>query len=265
MNISIVMTTYNAATYVIETLQSILNQTYQNFEIVIVDDGSNDNTLKIINDFVSQYPEFKINVHSVGHIGRAAALNLGITFAQFDWIAIIDADDLWNKHKLAWQIQYATEKQLDFLGTQSKMFYKNSDVNLDENIKAIGSRATQITLDKMLYFNIISHSSILVKKHLVKYDVNRKSQIDYEMFLRLLQQGVNIYLLNDCLVCHRIHSGQSFEARKPLRYALKATGLQLQYCLLHLKWRQTFFVLLKLGYYLLPRKMRFKLRGLTGR
>lgn len=264
MNISIIITTYNAEAHVVDTLNSIINQTYQNYEVVIVDDGSIDHTIKIIADYISAHGvSTKIHIFPVKHIGRAAALNYGISLANYNWIAIIDADDLWNFNKLALQVQVIEKYNLDFLATQSKIFFKDSDIDIYKTVKLnfTKSELIKISLDKMLNKNLIPHSSILIKKHLINYSVKRKSQLDYEMYLRLLQNGISIYLLDVCLVYHRIHSRQSFEAKKPLRYALRATSLQLKYCFMNLKLFQILFVIMKLGYYIfLPRKTRLTLK-----
>ncbi len=263
MKLSIIITAYNAAAYIIDTLNSICHQTYQDFEIVIVDDGSTDYTVNIIRDYMTKNPLMKINLFPTGRIGRAAALNYGVDHAQFEWIAIIDADDLWNKHKLEYQVKCIKEKKLHFIATRSKLFSNDNEVNINEVVISDpqAMQLTRITLDKMLYFNLISHSSVLIRKDLVKYDIKRTSQIDYEMFLRLLKQGATIYLLEECLTYHRIHSAQFFEERKKLRYSLSATGLQLKYCFLNFKLSQAFFVIGKLGYYILPKKLRFILRA----
>lgn len=262
MNISIIITTYNAAAYIIDTLQSIAAQSYQHFEVVIVDDGSIDETVKIVSAYITNNSSMKMRIIPVEHIGRAAALNYGVSLAQFDWIAIIDADDLWHKSKLAYQVKCIVDNNIDFVSSQSKLFSNNEDVNTNEavssNLNTI--RLKDILLNQMLYYNLISHSSVLIKKNLVKYDEKRKSQIDYELFLRLLGQGVRLYLLEEPLVYHRIHPGQSFEAKYQLRYYFNATTLQLKYCFLHFKLIQVIFVISKLGYYILPRKLRLALR-----
>jgi glycosyltransferase involved in cell wall biosynthesis len=89
--ISVVLPAYNAATFLAEAIESILQQTFQEFELIIVDDGSTDNTLEIINLYLSNP---KVKVIKGEHKGLSCALNLGIAEAQYPWIARMDADDI---------------------------------------------------------------------------------------------------------------------------------------------------------------------------
>src|SRR2546427_182909 len=134
INISIIITTYNAESYVLDTLQSIANQSFQQFEIIIVDDGSVDNTLAVIKSFTEFNPALKIHMHKLEHIGRAAALNYAIKQAQYDWVAIIDADDLWSKNKLAQQVLALKNYNIDFLATKSKIFFDVNQIDINETL-----------------------------------------------------------------------------------------------------------------------------------
>lgn len=261
--ISIIITTYNAATFIVETLDSIRHQTYQQLEIVIVDDGSADQTLHIIREYIINYSSLRLIFFAMHHMGRPAALNYAISKASYDWIAIIDADDVWHTRKLELQLLYANKHHLDFLATKAKLFYKTEAVDIYEDLASDEEQiaVNQISFNSMLCSNAISHSSVLAKKCLLTYDLTRKSQIDYEMWLRLMQAGKKLYILNLNLVYHRIHSGQSFEAKNQLRYATKTTLLQLTYSTYNLKLNQTLFIFIKIGYYLfLPKYLRLKLR-----
>ena len=262
MDISIILTAFNASAHIIDTLDSICLQTYQQFEIVIVDDGSTDNTLTIIRDHFDRHPLIKVHIYACQHIGRAAALNYAIKQANYDWIAIIDADDLWNFKKLEQQVNLISDYRLSFLATESKVFYQNRDVNIRETVTADSQPALRsVSLNKMLYVNRISHSSVLVSKHLIQYDLNRKTQVDYDMWLRLLESGCSLFILDAALTYHRIHPGQSFEAKNRLRYAWNATVLQLKYSIRNIKFLPIFFITMKFGYYiLLPKKLKLKLR-----
>lgn len=263
MKISIVITTYNARTHIIATLESIMRQSYQKFEIIVIDDGSTDNTITIVNDFAKINQLENLKIYPLKHIGRAAALNYGVNVANYDWIAIIDADDLWNFNKLAVQVTFIQKFNLSFLATKSKVFFDNDYINIhqDSNINYLYSSFKKITLNKMLLTNLISHSSILIRKNLLYYNQNRKSQIDYEMWLRLLQNKTALYILPYALTYHRIHKNQSFEAKKLFKYAFNATLLQLRYCSINFKPLHAALVILKFSYYaILPRKVRLFLR-----
>lgn len=101
--ISVIIPCYNVQMYVAECLNSVLNQTYKNFEIICVDDGSSDNTLKLLNDFKEKYPSL-ISIISSSNKGAPAARNLGLKAAQGDFIQFLDADDIITHDKFEKQL-----------------------------------------------------------------------------------------------------------------------------------------------------------------
>src|SRR6266487_3978128 len=102
-NISVLMPAYNCGNYIADSIKSILNQTFKEFELIIIDDGSTDNTGEIVNAFKDSRILYKKKENK----GTAAALNYGLSIAAGDWVARIDADDL--------NIVTRLEKQLKFL------------------------------------------------------------------------------------------------------------------------------------------------------
>ena len=99
--VSIIMTTYNGGKYILETIESIRNQTYMNWELIIVDDGSTDDTRNIIN----AVKEERIRMYKAGRIGVNGTLkNIGLAMASGDLVAFIDHDDLWASEKIERQV-----------------------------------------------------------------------------------------------------------------------------------------------------------------
>ena len=111
--LSIILPIYNTAKYIRESLESILNQTYSDFEIICVDDGSTDNSLEIVKDLAKK--DTRIVVVELGKNGGiATARNAGITIARGSFIAFADADDIWKPQKLELQMaQFASDPHLD--------------------------------------------------------------------------------------------------------------------------------------------------------
>jgi len=101
--VSVIIPTYNRAQYLSEALDSVFSQTYQDFEIIVVDDGSIDNTNEIIKTYADKYP-VKIKYFYQRNTGTGAARNRGINEAEGDYIAFLDSDDLWLKEKLKIQV-----------------------------------------------------------------------------------------------------------------------------------------------------------------
>lgn len=262
MFITIIITAYNAENTIINTLKSIQQQTYTHFEVIIIDDGSTDNTQSLVNKFIEENKLHHFKLIPLDHVGRVRALNYGCQKAQYDWIAIIDADDLWHRQKLAIQIDYIKKNQLECVATDFVIFKNDEDVDLANPISAEALQhiaCNEITLNHMLRYNPVPHSAVLLKKELVHYDIN-DLQEDWGLWIRLLHKNIKIHMIKCNLLFHRIHDKQSFEYNKHFRYVLSSCGLQLKYCLITRKIYNIPYVLLRLFYHLiLNRKTRLAL------
>ncbi|MFE7914333.1 glycosyltransferase family 2 protein, partial [Bacillus mobilis] len=102
--VSVIVPLYNAEKYIAETMESILNQTYKNIEIVIVDDGSKDQSSSIVKNFKKKYPE-QIQYILQENQGVSVARNTGIENANGEYISFLDSDDLWHSTKIEKQIE----------------------------------------------------------------------------------------------------------------------------------------------------------------
>lgn len=99
--VSIIMPTYNRGSFILETIESVRDQTYDNWELIIVDDGSDDNTAEVI----AEIKDTRIRFYKAGRIGIGSKIkNLGLEKATGDLIAFIDSDDLWAREKLEKQV-----------------------------------------------------------------------------------------------------------------------------------------------------------------
>lgn len=123
--ISIVVPAYNAEPFIAETLASVINQSYRNLEIVVVDDGSTDATAAIVRRLAEQDP--RITLLSVANGGVARARNIGIARATGDYVAFVDADDLWHPDKLRLQFDRLQACGPDFAGCYA--LYRSIDTN----------------------------------------------------------------------------------------------------------------------------------------
>jgi len=101
--ISVVIPTYNSAEYITPTLESVFSQTYDNYEVIISDDGSSDNTNQIVNNIFVRFPDRATKLLANKHFGAGASRNIGIKAASGEWIAFLDSDDLWSDSKL-WKV-----------------------------------------------------------------------------------------------------------------------------------------------------------------
>ena len=111
IQVSIVIPLYNKSQWILQTLMSVANQTYKNWECIIVDDGSSDESLELVKKFALEN-QGEWRIYSQSNSGQAVARNFGISLARGKYIALLDADDLWFPNKLTKQIDYL-EKNKD--------------------------------------------------------------------------------------------------------------------------------------------------------
>lgn len=198
--VSIIMPAYNCEKYVVEAIESVINQTYSNFELIVIDDGSKDNTLKIINDFAEKDNRIKA-LQNEKNSGVSETRNRGISLAEGNWIAFLDSDDIWVEEKLEKQMNYAKENKADFTFTGSA--YIDEEGNPYSGIFKVPEKVSYRTL---LRHNVITCSSVLVKR---KYFENIKMEKDemhedYAVWLRILKLGISAYGVNEPLLIYRI-------------------------------------------------------------
>ena len=184
--ISVVIPLYNKEKQIAKTLQTVLNQTYQNFEIVIVNDGSTDGSV----EEVLRISDSRIRLVNQENGGVSAARNRGIDEAKGEYIAFQDSDDIWIADKLERQMKlFEFDEQLDFV--YSKLRYKIDDTHSmilpDERISydnKIGNIYNQLLWD-----NLIPFSSLVVKKNRLnavgKMDNSFSALEDYDFVLRI--------------------------------------------------------------------------------
>jgi glycosyltransferase involved in cell wall biosynthesis len=118
--VSVVMAVYNGAGFIAESTASVLAQTYTRLELIIVDDGSNDATLSIAEQWMKN--DRRVRVLERPHLGHAQALNAGISIADGAFIARIDHDDLWHRRKLEIQLPFMQYQEVDVCGSWVRRF-----------------------------------------------------------------------------------------------------------------------------------------------
>ena len=104
--ISIIMASYNYARYIAEAIESVIAQTYNNWELIIVDDGSKDDSVKIISEYCKKFPNIKLFYHKgFKNKGLSKTLQLGISKASYDWIAFLESDDVFYQDYLEQKVE----------------------------------------------------------------------------------------------------------------------------------------------------------------
>jgi glycosyltransferase involved in cell wall biosynthesis len=190
--ISVIIPVYNLENYLHESIGSVLGQTYQDLEIILIDDGSTDNSRSILRDYARQYPH-KIRYHVQENQGAAAARNTGIAMAQGEWIAFLDGDDLWASHKLERQIQVVQgNPSINFLSSQAQLYGGSKLLH-----EFIPSPNGNIKYELLLFGNFMTVSTVMLKKELLlveKFDHDLIASHDYDLFLRLADKIHDAFL-----------------------------------------------------------------------
>lgn len=264
--ISIICTVKNGESTIKDTILSAFNQNYSNLEIIVIDDGSSDNTLKILSELRKEIGK-KIKIYPTDGIGRVEALNLAISKSNGEYISNLDADDLIHPQKIKLQVKELNKnKDLFLIATDYVIVYNNEKTKWLDIQKDYKTRNVQSDL---LYRNSIIHSSVLMRKDILiklgKYNIGQKSQIDYELWLRAYSKGCQMKIMELPLTAKRIHADQSFENKKRLTYTLRSFFLQSKYILNYPKYyHYLIYILGSLLLSQLPFSLRNKIKEVLG-
>jgi glycosyltransferase involved in cell wall biosynthesis len=263
--VSVITTVKNGDKFIERLIVNLKLQTLQNFELIVVDDGSTDNTLSLLTQVLkTESVSFNCITIKTEGVGRAAALDLGVKNSQADYIAILDVDDAWHPQKLEKQLSCIDKPGLDLIATKSVLFQDDSELTFEQVSEEYVLK--DITIQMMLMKNHICHSSVLIKRDICKYNLKQKSQIDYELWLSLLRDGYKIAALEDELTFHRIHEDQSFESKMGKAYIFRAKKLVLKCAIKSRNYKYIPYILIKsILSFILSRGIRQKLLKVISR
>lgn len=210
--VSIVLPTYNRGYIIKESISSVLNQTYSDFELIIVDDGSTDDTEDIINSIDDKRIKYiKLEQNS----GVSNARNIGIEHSSYNYIAFQDSDDKWLPTKLEKQVKLLKQSSsnVGFVYHAIKYDFDNGYYLIipDEKIKV--EKKVKNIYAQMLYDNLIGAPTLLIKKECFdkvgKFDVSWRSLEDYDFALRLTKEYEAEYIDEVLLDCTYSENGIS--------------------------------------------------------
>lgn len=196
--VSIIMPSYNTARFIGESIQSVLAQTYTNWELLIVDDCSTDNTDEIVQPFLSdeRIKYFKNEKNS----GAAVSRNKALREAKGKWIAFLDSDDLWLPEKLERQISFMTANDYKFSYTEYEKIDEES-----ESLHVLVGGPNNVTKKVMYRYCYIGCLTVMYDSEFMGTiqikDIKKNN--DYAMWLQLCKKA-NCYLLPENLAKYRI-------------------------------------------------------------
>jgi glycosyltransferase involved in cell wall biosynthesis len=207
--VSVVITCYNYARYLAQSIESVLSQTYQDYEIIVVNDGSTDDTDEVVSGYLS---DSRIQYISQANMGQAGAKNAGIERSTGECVAFLDADDFWHKDKL--------EKQLPLLSNEKVGVVYTVAQHVDEIGRHVNSKPTRKYLrpksgfvyKDLLFDNFVPFSSSIVRKRCLEvcglFDETLSMGIDWDLWLRISPRYEFCYV-DEALLFYRVgHTGQ---------------------------------------------------------
>jgi glycosyltransferase involved in cell wall biosynthesis len=220
MPVSVICTARNAAPTIEATIRSITAQDFQNWEMIIVDDGSTDDTVSIVNRLAASDP--RIRLIATPGVGRGRALNLALAAARADLVANIDADDESHPHRLQYQFE-AMDRHPEFaiMCTERVIVEGGARPVWPEIGTARAVPVVDVTR-ALAWGNPVCHSSVLMRKAAViglgGYEEARRFVFDYDLWARCAAAGLRLGEIQMPLVAKRIHPGQKYMHTARVRY-----------------------------------------------
>ena len=211
--IDVVIPAFNAKAYLTETLQSVAQQGDVLAQIIVVNDGSTDHTAACVHQFAAAHPQMNIVLVEQANLGLSAARNTGIRKSTAPYIAFLDADDLWQAHKLDTQLQLflsSIDPKLGVVYTGYSLISESS-APLSANTRLVAPKVRGDVYQALLRGNFISGSgsSVLIKREVLDavggFDEKLHASEDWDMWLRIARQ-FHFDFVDKPLVAIRVHA-----------------------------------------------------------
>ena len=192
--VSIILPYYKKIDYIRKTLDSIDRQTYKNYELIIIYDDKDLTDFHILTEITKKNPKVKI-IKNIKNMGAGYSRNIGIKNSHGEFIAFIDADDLWHKQKIGKQIAFMNNNDIDFSFSNYKKKFPNKIVE-------VKYKKESIEYKDLLKSCVIGLSTVMIKKNIINYNLfpNLKTQEDFVAWLKITKKNYKAYNLNSTLV-----------------------------------------------------------------
>ncbi|RJQ27180.1 glycosyltransferase family 2 protein [Candidatus Parcubacteria bacterium] len=199
VKVSVLMSVHNAQAYLCDAVDSILNQTFNDFEFIIIDDGSTDHTLKLIQAYANK--DFRIKIHkNQENYGLTRSLNLGLKLCEGKYIARMDADDFSDPSRLQKQVNYLDQNPEISLVSVGRWYIAPNGLIYD--IKVYPDNHKYLCKLLLKGINVLDHGCIMIRKDIImKFDEPYRffySQ-DFDLWLRLMEQHEKFGMIQEPL------------------------------------------------------------------
>ncbi len=207
--VSVIIPAYNAQRFLAETLHSLLAQTYPHWEAIVIDDGSNDETLVIAERFAQDDSRFRVLTQV--NAGVSASRNVGLSAATGEHVAFLDADDVWHPQKLESQVHAIQAHSVDFIYCSASYHDVDGTLYYEPDWSPYIGLFTGDEFFIRQYISLfLLPSCVMVRRALIEqcggFNTNLRSAEDGELWLRMAQNGARFLGLSERLCQYRFHS-----------------------------------------------------------
>lgn len=222
--VSVIIPAYNHQNYIVECIESVLNQTYTNIQLIVINDGSKDNTAEVVRNYINENNLVNIEFFSNHNQGLCKTLNFGIKKSKGDYIAILASDDSWLPRKIEEQISLLENNiaiglvysDAYIIGGNVKTTHKYSDYKPSIKKKFLNSIQNVNVYKSLLIENFVLASTVLMRKSVIDnigdFDVSLLFE-DYDMWLRITRKYPISYI-DQPLGYYRMHNSNMSNSKK---------------------------------------------------
>lgn len=235
--VTVITPLFNSQNFIAETIESVIGQTYQNWELIIIDDFSTDKSKNIAKKYEAKDHRINLIELKSNFGGPARPRNFGLDISKGKYLAFLDSDDVWLKNKLQVQISEMIKNNLDFTSTDANFIDINSDKTIINNkiiyfLKKIRRKAT---LSDLIKDNFIYTSSVIISKKIItNFDENKDfiGVEDLYLWMKILNDNnVRYKYIKDKLIKYRISSTSLSQRKMNQKQAIKANLCVLKFIL----------------------------------
>lgn len=208
--VSIITPAYNAEKLIDATIQSVVNQTFTDWEMIVVDDCSSDETRRVVENWTRKDGRIRLEALSKNFGGPAGPRNVGVTLARAEFIAFLDSDDIWHPRKLEVQLELLEQERASFVCSRMQNFSREEDIQFHEFGKIGYDRVkfNQQSIRARIPTSSVVAARKLLLDHPFREDLSYKAVEDYHCWLRLLESCGECLKIDQPLLNYRKVEGQ---------------------------------------------------------
>lgn len=266
--VSIIIPVFNGKKFLDETILSVLNQTFRNFEVILIDHASTDSSLEIMKYHQKKDDRIKIIQLDINKGGPAYPRNEGIKASAGEYIAFLDADDVWLPEKLERQLEFIQKNRLNFSSCYCTLIdEQNQEVSLGWKSAFLYKILSKKTICDVIKYNFILTSSVIIAKEILLNFNENKNYIaveDFDLWLRILVGQKVVYKYQDeNLIQYRLVKNSISDRNNELRQELKANLVLATFLLDNEHYILCYFK--RLFFYLFRKAVSLKIKKLLTR